>query len=534
LPRSVDIVVAQLAVAKAGGAFMPVDPAYPPERIAFMLADSRPVLVVTTADLTGTLPGDVQVLVLDQSVVDGSTEVDRLAPVAPANAAYVIYTSGSTGIPKGVVVSHAGLAGFSAAEAEHYQVGPGDRVLQFSSPSFDASVLELCMSLPVGAALVVPPPGPLLGEALADVVVSRGITHALIPPVALTTVPEGSELPGLRMLTVGGDACSAELVTRWAPGRRMINSYGPTEATVVSTWSGPLSPGDGVPAIGRPIWNTQVYVVDSALRPVPVGVVGELYVSGAGLARGYLHRAGLTAERFVACPFGPAGSRMYRTGDLVRWNPSGELVFAGRVDHQVKIRGFRIEPGEIETVLRRHAEVDDVVVVAREETPGVKRLVAYVATSNKTFAGTLRAVVAESLPEYMVPSAFVLLDRLPLSPNGKLDRQALPEPSGAMPGPGHVEPRTDTERVLAGIWADVLGAPRVGTHDDFFDLGGESLSSLGIAAKARVAFDVSLTPRDVLVARTVSALAEVVEEHVLRELEQLVGQSGHGTAGERR
>ncbi|WP_186762711.1 non-ribosomal peptide synthase/polyketide synthase [Lentzea tibetensis] len=524
LPRSADIVVAQLAVAKAGGAYLPVDPAYPPERIAFMLADARPVLVVTTADLAAMLPGDVQVTVLDQSVVDGPVEVDRLPPVSLASSAYVIYTSGSTGTPKGVVVSHAGLASFSAAEVEHYQVGAGDRVLQFSSPSFDASVLELCMSLPVGAALVVPPPGPLLGEALADFVVSQGITHALIPPVALSTVPDGSELPGLRMLTVGGDACPAELVTRWAAGRRMINSYGPTESTVVSTWSGPLSPG-GVPAIGGPIWNTRVYVLDGAVRPVPVGVVGELYVSGAGLARGYLNRAGLTAERFVACPFGPAGSRMYRTGDLARWNSSGELTFAGRVDHQVKIRGFRIEPGEIEAVLRRHADVDDVVVVAGEETPGTKRLVAYVATSNanENFVGTLRAVVAESLPEYMVPSAFVVLDRLPLSPNGKLDRRALPEPSGAVPGAGHVEPRTDTERILAGIWADALGVQRVGIHDDFFDLGGESLSSLGIAAKAKVAFDISLTPRDVLVARTVSALADVVEEHVLRELERLVG-----------
>ncbi|MEU3648453.1 non-ribosomal peptide synthase/polyketide synthase [Lentzea sp. NPDC034063] len=525
LPRSVDIVVAQLAVAKAGGAYLPVDPAYPAERIAFMLADSRPVLVVTTADLAETLPGDV--LVLDQSVVDGSAEVERPA-VSPGSSAYVIYTSGSTGTPKGVVVSHAGLASFSAAEAEHYEVRAGDRVLQFSSPSFDASVLELCMSLPVGAALVVPPPGPLLGEALADVIESQGVTHALIPPVALSTVPEGAELPGLRVLTVGGDACSAELVTRWAPGRRMINSYGPTESTVVSTWSDPLTPG-GVPSIGRPIWNTQVYVLDPAFRPVPVGVVGELYVSGEGLARGYLNRAGLTAERFVACPFGPGGSRMYRTGDLVRWNSSGELSFVGRADHQVKIRGFRIEPGEIETVLRRHGEVDDVVVVARD-----KRLVAYVATSNETLAGELRATTAESLPEYMVPSAFVVLDRLPLSPNGKLDRQALPEPSSVVQSTEYAEPETDTERILAGIWAEALGVPRVGVHDDFFALGGESLSSLGIAAKAKEAFDISLTPRDVLVARTVSALAEVVEEQVLLELERLVGESGHGTAGEQR
>ncbi|HEX6355903.1 non-ribosomal peptide synthase/polyketide synthase [Actinophytocola sp.] len=531
LGRSVEIVVAQLAVAKAGGAYLPVDPTYPPERIAFMLADSRPVAVVTTADLAGTLPdthaADV-VLVDEMSTADGRddspTDEDRVTPLAVTNPAYVIYTSGSTGRPKGVVVSHAGLASFVAAEADHYQVGPGDRVLQFSSPSFDASVLELCMSLPLGAALVIPPAGPLLGDALVEIVVSQSVTHALVPPVALATVPEGVTLPGLRMLTVGGDVCSAELVSRWAPGRRLINSYGPTECTVVSTWSAPLSAGE-VPSIGGPIWNTRLFVLDGGLRPVPVGVAGELFVSGAGLARGYLGRAGLTAERFMACPFGPPGSRMYRTGDLVRWTAHGALEFAGRVDQQVKIRGFRIEPGEIESVLRSHAEVDDTVVVAHEETPGVKRLVAYVATSSadESLVETLRTMSGERLPEYMVPSTFMVLDRLPLSPNGKLDRRALPEPSGAMSAVGYTEPRNDTERAVAEIWAEVLGVDQVGAEDNFFALGGDSIRSLGIAARTKVAFEIPLTPRDVLVAATVSALAELVEERVLRELEELVG-----------
>jgi amino acid adenylation domain-containing protein/non-ribosomal peptide synthase protein (TIGR01720 family) len=515
LPRSVDIVVAQLAVAKAGGAYLPVDPSYPAERISFMLSDSRPVLVVTTTEFSGVLPDADMVLLDELSTADGTdhrpAEADRLAPLASANAAYVIYTSGSTGRPKGVVVSHQGLASFSAAEVEHYQVGAGDRVLQFSSPSFDASVLELCMSLPAGAALVIPPPDPLLGEALADVVESQGVTHALIPPVALSTVPEGTDLPGLRMLTVGGDACSAELVARWAPGRRLINSYGPTESTVVSTWSGPLSAGD-VPPIGRPIWNTQVFVLDSGLRPVPVGVAGELYVAGAGLARGYLGRAGLTAERFVACPFGPAGSRMYRTGDRVRWNPMGDLEFIGRVDHQVKVRGFRIEPGEIETVLRGHAEVDDVVVVAHEELSGVKRLVAYVASSNVSEALTaeLRAMTAERLPDYMVPAVFVVLDRMPLSPNGKLDRRALPEPSGMAAGAGYVEPRTDTERILAAIWAEVLGMQQVGIEDDFFELGGDSILGAQVLARVRGAFGIGLSARTVFDASTVAELAELL------------------------
>ncbi|MGH8882962.1 MAG: amino acid adenylation domain-containing protein, partial [Stackebrandtia sp.] len=356
LPRSVEIVVAQLAVVKAGSAFLPVDPAYPPDRIAFMLADSRPALVLTRSELVSQLPcpEGVNVVALDDpdtvsavgSMPDSAPiDADRSSPLTLAHPAYVIYTSGSTGWPKGVVVSHAGLASFSAAEIDHFEVHPGDRVLQFSSPSFDASVLELCMALPAGAALVVPPPGPLLGEALAEVLAQRAVTHALIPPVALATVPQvvaRTGLPQFHTVIVGGDACAPELVKYWAPGRRLINAYGPTEATVVSTWSRPLVADDGgAPPIGRPIWNTQVYVLDDALRPAPVEVSGELYVAGGGLARGYLNRPGLTAQRFVANPFGKPGSRLYRTGDVVRWTAEGELAFVGRADEQVKIRGFR-------------------------------------------------------------------------------------------------------------------------------------------------------------------------------------------------
>ncbi|MGH3783323.1 MAG: AMP-binding protein, partial [Pseudonocardiaceae bacterium] len=299
LPRSVELVVAQLAVVKAGAAFLPVDPAYPAERIGFMLADAQPVLVITLAELAPQLPqvGGVAVLALDgvetvsalAGMAQGAvTDADRVAPLLVAHPAYVIYTSGSTGRPKGVVVSHAGLASFSAAEVQRYAVAAGDRVLEFSSPSFDASVLELCMSLPVGAALVVPPPGPLLGEQLVQVLAEYRVTHALIPPAALATVsPEvaRSGLPDFRTVIVGGEACPAELVERWAPGRQLINSYGPTESTVVSTWTEPLTPGKA-PPIGRPIWNMRVYVLGADLCPVPVGVPGELFIAGVGLARG--------------------------------------------------------------------------------------------------------------------------------------------------------------------------------------------------------------------------------------------------------
>ena len=542
LPRSAEIVVAQLAVAKAGAAFLPVDPAYPAERIAFMLTDAAPVLVVTLAELAPQLPcpQGTAVLALDDPATASAladlpgvpvTDADRSSALLPEHPAYVIYTSGSTGRPKGVLVPHAGLASFSAAEVERYGVRAGDRVLQFSSPSFDASVLELCMSLPAGAALVVPPPGPLLGEQLAEVLGEQRVTHALIPPAALATVPGAvaeNGVPEFRTVIVGGDACPAELVARWAPGRRMINSYGPTESTVVTTWSDPLVPG-GAPTIGRPIWNTRIHVLDAALRPVPVGVPGELYVAGAGLARGYLDRPGLTAQRFVANPFGPPGARMYRTGDVVRWGADGTVEFLGRADEQVKIRGFRVEPVEVEAVLAAHPDVAQVAVVARDDPPAGKRLVAYVVPAGDAadVAG-LRAHLAGTLPDYLVPAAFVPLDALPLSPNGKLDRRALPDPDpGSTSGDGYVAPRTDTEQAVADLWADVLDVKQVGVEDGFFDLGGDSLRSVQVTSRVKAAFDIALTPRDVLVTRTVAALAELIEEKILIEFEQLVAAAGN-------
>jgi len=526
LPRSVQIVVAQVAVAKAGSAFLPVDPGYPAERVEFMLADARPVIVVTLAELAGNLPrgGDAEVVVLDDpavaSTVDGLpdgevVDAERLSPLRLEHPAYVIYTSGSTGRPKGVVVSHRGLANFSAAEARQYAVAPGDRVLQFSSPSFDASVLELCMSLPLGASLVVPPPGPLLGEHLAEVLERWEVTHALIPPAALATVPEHfarDGLPAFRTVIVGGDACSAELVARWAPGRRMVNSYGPTESTVVSTWSEPLAPG-GVPPIGRPIPNTRAHVLDATLRPVPAGEPGELYVCGVGLARGYLNRPGLTAQRFVANPFGEPGERMYRTGDLVRYNELGDLEFLGRADDQVKIRGFRVEPGEIEAVLRADPGVAEAVVVARRDGRDLNRLVAYVVAAPNVApdAAALRALLAGRLPEWMVPSAFVLLDALPLSPNGKVDRRSLPEPSaGARRGGGRA-PGTELERRLAGVWAEVLGLDEVGADEPFLELGGDSVLGFLVLSRIRSLLGAALPARALFDAPTVALLAQLVE-----------------------
>ncbi|MEU4805249.1 amino acid adenylation domain-containing protein [Actinosynnema sp. NPDC023587] len=479
LPRSVDNVIARLAVLKTGAAYLPVDPAYPADRISFMIDDAQPLLV-----LDGPLD------------VAGWPDTEPGVEIAADQPAYVIYTSGSTGRPKGVVVTHRGLPAFSAAEVEHFDVRPGDRVLQFSSPSFDASVLEFCMALPAGAALVVPPEGPLLGDQLADVIEEFGVTHALIPPVALATVPRRS-LPRFRTLVVGGDACPADLVEQWAPGRRMINAYGPTESTVVTSWSGPLVPG-GTPPIGRAIPGTAVRVLDPELALCDEG---ELYVTGVGLARGYLGRPGLTAARFVADPFGPPGSRMYRTGDLVRRSADGSMEFVGRADHQVKIRGFRVEPGEVEAVLAGFPGVRQVVVVPRDEP---KRLVAYVVGA----VDGLREGLAATLPDYMVPAAFVELDAFPLTPNGKLDRAALPAPVvGELPE-DFVAPRTEEERRVARVWAEVLGVAHVGARDDFFALGGDSI--LAVRALGRLG---GLPVRAMFEHRTVEALALELPVH---------------------
>ncbi|WP_433732007.1 amino acid adenylation domain-containing protein [Actinoplanes sp. CA-051413] len=529
LPRSVDIVVAQLAVAKAGAAFLPVDPAYPAQRIAFMLGDARPVVTVTRNDVSAALTGvgasgsgvgspSAGPVVLDDPGVRAElaalpgtavTDADRGAPLTPEHPAYVIFTSGSTGVPKGVVVTHAAFVDFVLAEAEHLGAGPGDRVLQFSSPSFDASILELGLALPSGAALVVPPPGATVGEPLAEVLAGQRVTHALIPPAALATVPAGTEMPELGTLLVGGEACGAELVERWAEGRRMINAYGPTEVTVVATWTDALTPG-GTPPIGRPLPNTATYVLDARLRPVPAGVAGELYVAGPGLARGYLHRPGLTAQRFVADPFGVPGARMYRTGDLVRRAADGQLEFLGRADDQVKIRGFRIEPGEIAAVLGRHGSVGRAAVVAREDRPGVKQLVAYVVPANPggVDQAELREHVAAALPAHMVPAAFVTLAALPVSSNGKLDHRALPAPQ--FESLAHEPPRTDAERAVAAIWADVLGLPHVGRHDDFFALGGDSILAVRALSRLRETLGVRLPARTAFDARTIAATAAAV------------------------
>ncbi|MEV4318155.1 amino acid adenylation domain-containing protein [Actinocrispum sp. NPDC049592] len=494
VPRSAEMIVAWLAVLKTGAAYLPVDPGYPAERIEFMLADARPRLVLTTGE-TG-LAG----VRLDDPKIATQPSTDPDVAIDLARPAYVIYTSGSTGTPKGVVVTHSGIAGMIGQHIDRLGLGPGCRFLLAVSFSFDVSMADIAMTLVSGATLVVPEPGrQMAGAELAGLIDEYKVTHTDLVASMLASMPD-RELPGLRGFVVGGEACSGDLVARWSPGRTMMQVYGPTEGTVVAAMSDPLS-GNETPPIGRPVRNTRALVLDEALCPVPVGVPGELYLCGRGLARGYLNRPGLTAERFVANPYGDPGERMYRTGDLARRRPDGTLEFIGRSDRQVKVRGFRVELGEIESVLCGQPGVSAAAVVLRDE-----RLAGYVVAAPDTDPARIRAAVGTVLPDHMVPAAIVVLDALPLTPNGKLDRKALPAPDfGALTG-GRA-PRTAREEILAGLYATTLGVSAVGVDDSFFDLGGHSLLATRLMNAIRSAFGVELPVRAVFESPSVAELA---------------------------
>nr|ADU56041.1 hypothetical protein CA37-18 [uncultured organism CA37] len=512
--RSVELVVALLGVSLAGGVFVPVDPDYPGERIALMLADSAPEVLLSTVDTRAVVPEDFRgaVLVLDEPSAAAPGAV--LPRVAVGDGAYVIYTSGSTGVPKGVLVTHAGLGNLASAQIERFGVTSSSRILQFASLGFDAAISEVCMALLSGGTIVLADPESMPPRvSLGDAVRRWSITHVTVPPSVLAVEADLPE--NLKTLVVAGEACPPALVDRWSQGRRMINAYGPTETTVCATMSSPLAPGRDVVPIGGPITNTRVYALDAFLQPVPVGMAGELYVAGAGLARGYLGRPGLTADRFVADPFS-SGGRMYRTGDRVRWIREGELVFVGRADAQVKVRGYRIEPGEIEAVLADHPGVAQAVVVAREDGPGEKQLVAYVvpatgpSADSAALISALRETAAARLPEHLVPAAFVPLDTMPLTPNGKVDHRALQAPDFAGMSSGR-DPRTAMEAKLCELFAEVLGLDQVGADDSFFELGGDSITSMQLSTRARRE-GLDLTPWQVFDEKTPERLAALVKE----------------------
>jgi amino acid adenylation domain-containing protein len=525
LPRSEQLVVAMLAVLKTGAGYLPVNPEHPADRLAYMLEHTAPAAVLTA---TGALPVGLRIeheVRLDDPRTAAQlaghpagnlTDADRVAPARGEHPAYVIYTSGSTGIPKGVVVPRSALANFVAGIRGYYAAEPDDRMFAATTIGFDMAVPEIYVPLTSGAAIVLATDEVLRDRAelwrfLAD---NRVTVMQATPTLwhALLADGGGNEvLRGIRAV-VGAEAVSGAVARSLAAAARSVtNLYGPTETTVWSTASAVPADLTGVPPIGTPIANTQVYVLDAALQPVPSGVAGELYIAGAGLARGYLGRPALTGERFVADPFGAAGARMYRTGDIVRWRAGGALEFVGRADDQVKVRGFRIELGEIESVLAKADGVGRVVVVVREDRPGDRRLVAYVQSTAGADPAALRAAAAAALPEYMVPSAFVVLEQLPQTPNGKVDRRALPAPQWQ----ANVSraPQGAREEALAGLFAQVLGLPEVGVEDSFFDLGGDSIMSIQLVSRARRA-GLAISARDVFTHKSVAGLATVVAEPV--------------------
>ncbi|WP_231951942.1 non-ribosomal peptide synthetase [Nocardia terpenica] len=513
LPRSVDLVVALLAVHRAGGAYLPIDPKYPSQRLEFVLTDAAPALLITDSSVRQTLPRTpIPELLLDRPIAD--TANDMVIGLSPGNLAYVIYTSGSTGRPKGVAVEHGNAVAFVAQVATRLRVAAGNRVLASTSVSFDVSVLEIFGALCTGGTLELAQDALRLGEpcgwsggviSTVPSVFAEILEHAQGSLEADTVVFIGEDLP----------LSLARRVQAAIPGVVVVNGYGPTETTVASTEytltdSESWSATDMSVPIGRGLGGEQVYVLGPGLLPVPVGVVGELYIAGAGVARGYRGRGGLTASRFVADPFGSAGGRMYRTGDLARWGGDGLLRYAGRADDQVKVRGFRIEPGEIETVLETHPDVARAVVVARGRNGTDQRqLVAYVvAAEGRTLDDTaeLRRFTGIRLPEYMVPAAMVVLDRLPLTANGKLDRRALPDP--VFTAAEYRAPRTPEEQALAAVFAEVLGVDRVGLDDNFFTLGGDSIGSMQVVSRAK-ARGLLVHPRQLFEFRTVGELAAV-------------------------
>ncbi|GMT99445.1 non-ribosomal peptide synthetase [Corallococcus caeni] len=507
-----EFIIAVLAVLKAGGAWLPLDPTLPSERLAFITSDAWAPVLVTDSSLEYLIDRRGYVLLVDEHAdrIEREAEANLEGTSDPSHLAYVIYTSGSTGRPKGTLLTHGGLCNTALQTRDFMDLGPERRLLQFFSTSFDASVSEIFPALLSGATLVLASREEKMpGAPLMELVRQQAVTTLKVTPTVLAQL-DPERLSSVRTLVVAGEACTPELVERFAPGRRFVNAYGPTEATVCATVNTavraqPLT-------LGRPFHNVEAYVLDGRGGLVPVGVPGELYLGGVGLARGYLGRPELTAERFVPHPFATdPGARLYRTGDRARWLPDGELESLGRVDFQVKLRGFRIELGEVESVLSQSRSVRDAVVVLREDSPGVKRLVAYVVPheGQEVEVSALRAHLQAKLPEYMVPSAFVVLEALPFNANGKLDRRALPPPeASASAQTSFVAPRTPVESQLAHIWAQVLGLPRVGVHDNFFELGGDSIISLQVVARARLV-GLSLATRELFQHQTLEALALV-------------------------
>ncbi|MGB6236080.1 MAG: amino acid adenylation domain-containing protein [Bradyrhizobium sp.] len=526
LDRCPDLVVALLAVWKAGGAYVPLDPSYPKERLSFMVEDAQPLMVLTSTEHASTLAAAADKLICldtESSAFSQESSANLSTINSLSDLAYVMYTSGSTGRPKGAMIVHRGLVNYLWWAINTYPVEPGVAVPVHTSISFDLTVTSLYTSLLRGSKVELLPEdagAQNLLAALRDG--NRGLVK--ITPAHLELLGKqiaANQAEGMaKAFVIGGENLLAETLELWrnhAPATRLFNEYGPTE-TVVGCCVHEVQASDsqtGSVCIGKPIANTQLYILDENMRPVPPGVIGELFIGGAGVGLGYLNRPDLTAERFVPDQFSANGAKLYKSGDLARYRRDGILEYLGRADDQVKIRGYRIELGEIEAALTAAPGVQSCVVLAREDEPGNKQLVAYVvAPGNGPPAAELQTFLGKTLPEYMVPAHFVFLDELPLTPNGKVNRKALPAPEKGNTGAGG-PPRTETEKSVAAIWAELLNVEGVGIEDDFFDLGGQSMTAVGLVARLRAAFDLNIELAMLFERPTISGLAEAIDVLVL-------------------
>ena len=513
IDRSPDWIVGVLGILRAGGALVPLDPALPVERLNHMASDSGIALALVGAASEGRLArADVMLMRVAAEGEEANDDVPAVAEVSARNLAYVIYTSGSTGRPKGVMVEHAGLANLALAQGRAWAVGPGARVLQFAAPGFDAAMSEVFSTLCLGACLHLAAPADLMpGPPLLATLRAARITHVTLPPSALSAMtPEN--LPDLGLIVVAGEVCDADLAAHWGQGRRLVNAYGPTEITVCATMGD--HGGEAEFAIGRPIANTRVYVLDRHGEPVPPGVAGEIHVGGIGVARGYLGRPDLTAERFVEDRVSGRPGRLYRTGDLGRFDAAGVLHYLGRIDRQLKVRGYRIEPGEVESVLRRHPQVADAAVTGLGSGAEARLIAHVIPCGTPPLAVELRAFVAGLLPDYMAPAAYVMVGAWPKTANGKIDHAALPRPEALArsAAAAYAAPDGDVERTVAAIWRDCLGVASVGADDNFFDLGGHSLLLVKVHGRLRDELKASLSLVDLFRYPTVRLTAAALKQ----------------------
>lgn len=511
---SLELPVAVMGVIKSGAAYLGLDPGYPPERLRYMVEDACVKLIVTQQHLREKIKAISTCLAIDGEqdlAADQPVENPTLITTS-RNPCYVIYTSGSTGRPKGTIIEHRGLVNLAEAFRKMSRVGPGDRVLQFASFSFDQSVGEIFETLLSGAALYLVPRDKLMaGQPLFNVLRDKRITAVTLAPSVMAHLPV-APLPDLITLTGGGEALPGVLVDRWAPGRKMFNVYGPSEITFGSSLLQCFA-NNGKPTVGKPLQNVRYFVVDEHMQPCAIGVPGELLIGGVGLGRGFYQLPDLTAERFIPDPFsGEAGARLYRSGDLVRWLPTGEIDCLGRIDHQVKLHGVRIELGEIEAVLFQHESVTATTVILDTETAGKEQLVAYVVPAKAELpVDDLKKFLATRLPPYMIPSIFVPLERIPVTAAGKVDKNALPSPEIARRRKEYVAPRTPVEETITGLFIEVLQTDRVGVQDDLFELGASSLQAAMVSTFIQDKFNIRVPDTVIFDHRTVEQLTVVVE-----------------------